>query len=96
MIERDGASFKPVEPMGKAAVLRLRKAMRAAVKKGLKLDLGDGSPAASLPNAENSCSTADQAMLCRLLAVNRASGTGTGQGSWRTSSACSGNRLVPA
>ena len=36
-------------------------AMRAAVKKGLKLDLGDGSPAASLPNAV--CSGPDRCLL---------------------------------
>lgn len=32
LLERDGTGFKPVEPMGKAAVLRLRKAMRAAAE----------------------------------------------------------------
>ncbi|MDB4213916.1 enoyl-CoA hydratase-related protein [Octadecabacter sp.] len=30
LIERDGASFRPVEPMGKSTVQRLRKAMRTA------------------------------------------------------------------
>lgn len=30
LIERDGAAFRPVDPMGKATVLRLRKAMWAA------------------------------------------------------------------
>ena len=30
LLERDGAAFKPVEPMGKATVQRLRKAMRMA------------------------------------------------------------------
>ncbi len=32
LIERDGAAFRPVEPMGKAAVQRLRNAMRAAAE----------------------------------------------------------------
>ncbi|MCF2904275.1 enoyl-CoA hydratase-related protein [Octadecabacter sp. CECT 8868] len=32
LIERDGAAFKPVVPMGKAVVLRLRKAMRTAAE----------------------------------------------------------------
>jgi 3-hydroxyacyl-CoA dehydrogenase len=47
LIERDGASFRPVEPMGKSTVQRLRKAMRTAagvlVEGGAKAEDIDGA-----------------------------------------------------
>lgn len=47
LIEREGGAFKPVEPMGKAVVLRLRKALRGAaehlVEQGQSEALIDGA-----------------------------------------------------
>jgi 3-hydroxyacyl-CoA dehydrogenase len=47
LIERDGTAFRPVDPMGKSTVRRLRKAMRAAadhlVECGVSADDVDGA-----------------------------------------------------
>jgi len=47
LIERDGIAFRPVDPMGKSTVRRLRKAMRGAadylVKSGVRADDVDGA-----------------------------------------------------
>jgi 3-hydroxyacyl-CoA dehydrogenase len=47
LIERDGTAFRPVDPMGKSTVRRLRKAMRAAadhlVESGVSADDVDGA-----------------------------------------------------
>ena len=47
LIEREGGAFKPVEPMGKAAVLRLRKALRGAAD----WCVANGSPEAEVDGA---------------------------------------------